>query len=100
MIRVRFAPTPIGSLFVSGARVALANHLFVRRSGGEMLLRLDDLDQERCRQGASDQIVQDLRWFGIEWHESFRQSDRLDRYQETIDRLKRDQFIYPCFESE
>jgi glutamyl-tRNA synthetase len=99
MIRVRFAPTPNGSLFVSGARVALANHLFVRRSGGEMLLRLDDLDQERCRQGSSDQIVQDLRWFGIEWHESFRQSDRLDRYQETIERLKRDQFIYPCFES-
>ena len=52
MIRVRFAPTPIGNLFVSGARVALANDLFVRRSGGEMLLRLDDLDQERCRQGA------------------------------------------------
>jgi glutamyl-tRNA synthetase len=99
MIRVRFAPTPIGSLFVSAARVALANHLFVRRSGGEMLLRLDDLDQERCRHGASDQIVQDLRWFGIEWHQSFRQSERLDRYQETIERLKRDQFIYPCFES-
>ena len=99
MIRVRFAPTPIGNLFVSGARVALANHLFVGRSGGEMLLRLDDLDQERCRQGASDQIVRDLRWFGIEWHELFRQSDRLDRYQETIERLKRDQLIYPCFES-
>ena len=77
MIRVRFAPTPVGNLFVSGARVALANDLFVRRSGGEMLLRLDDLDQERCRQGASDQIVQDLRWFGIEWHESFRQSDTI-----------------------
>jgi glutamyl-tRNA synthetase len=99
MIRVRFAPTPIGNLFVSGARVALANHLFVGRRGGEMLLRLDDLDQEWCRQGASDQIVQDLRWFGIEWHESFRQSDRLDRYQETIERLKRDQLVYPCFES-
>ncbi len=99
MIRVRFAPTAAGNLFVSGARVALANDLFVRRSGGEMLLRLDDLDQERCHQGISDQIVQDLRWFGIEWHESFRQSDRLDRYQEAIERLKRDQLIYPCFES-
>ena len=45
MIRVRFAPTPSGNLFVSSARVALANDLFARRGGGEMLLRLDDLDR-------------------------------------------------------
>src|ERR1700722_6558111 len=99
MIRVRFAPTPSGNLFVSSARVALANDLFARRGGGEMLLRLDDLGQERSRSGATEQMMQDLRWFGLEWHESFRQSERLERYQETIERLKRDRFIYPCFES-
>src|ERR1700760_111578 len=99
MIRVRIALTPVGGLWISGARVTLANDLFVRRSGGEMLLRLDDLDQERCREDTFVQIEQDLRWFGIEWHESFRQSDRLDRYQEAIERLKRDGLIYPCFES-
>ena len=99
MIRVRFAPTPSGSLFISGARVALANDLFARRGGGEMLLRLDDLDQERSHPAASNQIKEDLRWFGIEWHETFRQSERLGRYQETIERLKRDKLIYPCFES-
>ena len=100
MIRVRFAPTPTGNLFVSGVRVALANYLFARRGNGEMLLRIDDLDPERGRRVHADQIMQDLQWFGIRWHTSFRQSERLALYQDTIERLKRDKFIYPCFESE
>jgi glutamyl-tRNA synthetase len=100
MIRVRFAPTPSGNLFVSGARVALANDLFARRGHGQMLLRLDDLEQERAGTVPAEQIMRDLRWFGIEWHQSFRQSDRRDVYQEAIERLKRDNFIYPCFETE
>jgi glutamyl-tRNA synthetase len=103
--RVRFAPTPTGNLFVSGVRVALANYLFARRTKGQMLLRLDDLDQERTRPAPTnkvmaDQITQDLRWFGIDWQTSFRQSERLDLYQVTIERLKRNKFLYPCFESE
>jgi glutamyl-tRNA synthetase len=100
MTRVRFAPTPTGHLFVSGARVALANHLFARRSKGRMLLRLDDLDQERSRPAHAEQIMQDLHWFGIEWDMSFRQSERGEIYRATIERLQRDQFLYPCFESE
>jgi glutamyl-tRNA synthetase len=100
MIRVRFAPTPSGNLFVSSARVALANDLFARRGHGQMLLRLDDLDQDRSLPIHADQIMQDLRWFGIEWHQSFRQSERLDLYRAAIERLKREKFIYPCFESE
>ena len=98
MIRVRFAPTPTGNLFVSGVRVALANYLFARRNSGEMLLRLDDLDPGRSIH--ADQIMQDLRWAGIDWTTSFRQSERLDLYQDTIEGLKSDKFIYPCFESE
>ena len=79
MIRVRFAPTPAGNtptgnLFVSGVRVALANYLFARRNSGEMLLRLDDLDQERSGPVHAEQIIHDLRWFGIDWQTSFRQS--------------------------
>jgi glutamyl-tRNA synthetase len=100
MIRVRFAPTPTGSLFVSGVRVALANYLFAKRGNGEMLLRIDDLDPERARPVHADQIMQDLRWFGIDWQTSFRQSERLPLYAATIEQLKRDKFIYPCFESE
>jgi glutamyl-tRNA synthetase len=100
MTRVRFAPSLTGNLFVSGVRVALANHLFARRTDGQMLLRLDDLDRERSRQVHADQIIQDLDWIGIGWHASFRQSERLDLYEATIERLKRDNFLYPCFESE
>jgi glutamyl-tRNA synthetase len=100
MIRVRFAPSPTGHLFVSGARVALANYLFARRNNGVMLLRLDDLDEERCRPAHADAIMQDLQWFGIGWQASFRQSERLDLYKDAIERLKRDGFLYPCFESE
>src|SRR3954467_5128528 len=100
MIRVRFAPSPTGHLFVSGTRVALANYLFAHRNNGTMLLRLDDLDEERCRPAHADAIMQDLQWFGIGWQASFRQSERLDLHKDAIERLKRDGFLYPCFESE
>jgi glutamyl-tRNA synthetase len=100
MIRVRFASAPTGHLLISGARVALANYLFARRHSGEMLLRVDDLDTERCRPAHAEAIRQDLQWFGIGWQNSVRQSDRLERYRDAIERLKRDGFLYPCFESE
>lgn len=100
MTRVRFAIAPTGNVLVSRARVALANYLFALRSHGRMLLRLDDLDSERSGRSSSDQIMQDLRWLGIDWDTSFRQSERVEQYQATIERLKRDKFLYPCFESE
>ncbi|HEY4041362.1 MAG TPA: glutamate--tRNA ligase family protein [Rhodopila sp.] len=99
MTRVRFAAIPTGHLTVDSGRVALVNDLFAHRNQGQMLLRLDDLDQGGSGPSPIDQITQDLRWLGIEWHESFRQSERLELYRETIERLKRDNFIYPCFES-
>lgn len=100
MTRVRFAQRPTGNLLLSGVRVALANDLFARRTGGHMLLRLDDLDPERSRPADADQIRQDLCWFGIDWHSSYRQSERSAVYQATIERLIRDRLLYPCFESE
>jgi glutamyl-tRNA synthetase len=98
--RVRFAQTPTGNLLISGVRVALANDLFARRTGGQLLLRLDDLDTDRSRSVYADQVMQDLRWFGIDWHTLFRPSERLALYQATIERLINDKFLYPCFESE
>ena len=95
MTRVRFAPTPGGHLFLGAARVALANFLFARRRSGKMLLRIDDLEKRQ----PADPIIQDLTWLGIEWDVTFRQSDRLDLYQQTIGQLKRDGYLYPCFES-
>jgi glutamyl-tRNA synthetase len=100
MIRVRFGTTPTGHLLVSGVRVALANYLFARRGHGQMLLRLDDLDKERSRPAHAEQIMHDLRWLGIDWHTTFHQSERLDLYHDTIERLQRDKFLYACFESE
>ncbi len=100
MIRVRFATSPGGPLFVSGVRVALANDLFARQAKGRLLLRLDDLTLDRTRPSHADQIMQDLRWFGIEWHDCFHQSERLELYQAAAGRLKEHGLLYPCFETE
>ena len=98
--RVRFAPSPTGLLHVGNARMALANFLFARHEHGSFILRLDDTDAERSRPEHEEAIRQDLRWLGIEWDETFRQTDRLDRYGAAAERLKRAGRLYACFESE
>ena len=100
MTRVRYAQTPASKLLISGVRVALANDLFARRNNGALLLRLDDLAPQRPGPAAADQTIQDLRWFGIDWQTSFRQSERLALYQAATQRLISDGLLYPCFESE
>ncbi len=100
MTRVRFAPSPTGHLFVSGARVALANDLHARRHHGSLLLRFDDVDRDRARRAFAEAIAQDLQWLGIAWHETFRQSERLDLYAKAADRLRQANRIYPCFEGD
>jgi glutamyl-tRNA synthetase len=100
MTRVRFAPSPTGHLFVSGARVALANFLHARRHGGHMLLRFDDVDRDRARAAFAETIGHDLQWLGVAWDETFQQSDRLDLYAQSADRLRRVNRIYPCFEGD
>ena len=100
MIRVRFAPASTGSLTLSGARVALANHLYACQNNGRMLLRLDDLDEAGSSASWAEQIRQDLHWLSIDWQDLVRQSDRLSFYQSVIERLKREELLYPCFESE
>ena len=89
MIRVRFAPTPSGPLFVSGARVALANYLFARRGNGRILLRWTTSTRQRCPPANAEQMMQDLRWFGLDWDEVLHQSERLSLYQAAISRLKK-----------
>ena len=99
-MRVRFAPSPTGYLHVGNARIALANALFARRHGAAVLLRIDDTDQERSRADYAQAIEHDLRWLGIAWDESFRQSDRLALYDAAAARLRASGRLYPCFESE
>jgi glutamyl/glutaminyl-tRNA synthetase len=79
MKKVRFAPSPTGSLHVGNALSAVAN----RHLGDWMLLRIDDTDPARNVPGGEDDIIRDLRWLGVEWDEGpLRQSDRQDRYRE------------------
>jgi glutamyl/glutaminyl-tRNA synthetase len=77
MVRVRFAPSPTGTLHVGNALSAVAN----RRIGDWLLLRLDDTDAARNVPGGEEAIVDDLRWLGIEWDEGpVRQSERAERH--------------------
>jgi glutamyl-tRNA synthetase len=99
-VRVRFAPSPTGLLHVGNLRVALANYLFARRTDGAFILRFDDTDTARGRPEYAEGIVQDLRWAGLAWDESFAQSERLERYAAAAERLKAAGLLYPCFESE
>jgi glutamyl-tRNA synthetase len=89
--RVRFAPSPTGYLHVGAARTALYNYLFARHNGGTFILRSDDTDSARSTDEFQEDILQHLRWLGLEWDEgfaiggtfgSYRQSDRYDRYGE------------------
>jgi glutamyl-tRNA synthetase len=79
MKRVRFAPSPTGSLHVGNALSAVAN----RRLGDWMLLRIDDTDPARNVPGGEEELIDDLRWLGLEWDDGpVRQSERQERYRE------------------
>ena len=99
-MKLRFAPSPTGLLHVGNARAALVNWLFARQQGGQVLLRLDDTDTERSRAEYAVALEEDLRWLGLDWDESFRQSDRMDRYAAAAERLKASGRLYPCLETE
>lgn len=88
MIRTRFAPSPTGKLHVGGLRTALYSWAFARHHGGEFVLRVEDTDTERNNQKASAGILTSLAWAGLKWDEGpIYQSDRLDRYQEVVQKL-------------
>lgn len=99
-IKVRFAPSPTGLLHVGNARLALVNWLFARHGGGVFLLRLDDTDRERSRPEFAKAVEEDLRWLGLDWDEFARQSDRGDRYDAAVTRLKASGRLYPCYETQ
>jgi glutamyl-tRNA synthetase len=97
-VRVRFAPSPTGYLHIGGVRTAIFNCLFARRHGGEFLLRIEDTDVERSTQEAVDQIIDSLRWIGLDWdREPVFQSKRLEIYQEHLERLLKEGQAYRCY---
>jgi glutamyl-Q tRNA(Asp) synthetase len=96
----RFAPSPNGYLHLGHALSALLNFDMAQQSGGRFLLRIDDIDQTRCRPAYEAAIYEDLAWLGLEWEEPvWRQSTHLDGYLAALERLDAMGFIYPSFES-
>lgn len=98
-VKVRFAPSPTGKLHVGNIRAALVNWLFARQQGGTFVLRIDDTDTARSTQENEDAIKRDLEWLGLKWDETFKQSDRFDRYNEVVEKLKAEGRLYACYET-
>ncbi|MEE2770294.1 MAG: glutamate--tRNA ligase [Pseudomonadota bacterium] len=105
-VRVRFAPSPTGSMHVGGIRTALYNYLFAKHHGGTMVLRIEDTDLERSDHTLAEEQLNDLRWLGIEWDEGpdhpgefgpYYQSERLSFYQQYVDQLLKEGYAYYCF---
>lgn len=104
--RVRFAPSPTGHLHVGGARTALFNFLFAKHTGGEFIIRIEDTDRERSTGEFEEKLLEDLSWLGLEWDEGpgkggdlgpYRQTERMDIYEEYARRLVVEKKAFPCF---
>jgi glutamyl-Q tRNA(Asp) synthetase len=96
----RFAPSPNGYLHLGHAYSALLNAHMAREAGGRLLLRIEDIDPQRCRPEYETEIYEDLRWLGISWQEpARRQSANFPDYKAAIAKLETNGLIYPSFES-
>lgn len=94
----RFAPSPNGYLHIGHAYSALRNQQLAREAGGRLLLRIEDIDTERCRPEFEAAIFEDLAWLGLEWEEPVRrQSEHFSDYARALERLTEDGLLYPCF---
>ncbi len=97
---LRFAPSPNGYLHLGHAYCALLNHDMARDLGGRLLLRIEDIDIERCRPEYEAAIYEDLRWLGISWIEPVRrQSEHFEDYAAAVAELEAQGLLYPSFES-
>ena len=105
-VRVRFAPSPTGPLHIGGARSALFNYLFAKNQGGKFLVRIEDTDTERSNRESEKNILDSLRWLGIQWDEGveaggdfgpYRQTERLELYREYASKLIAENKAYHCY---
>ena len=95
-VRVRFAPSPTGYLHVGGLRTALYNYLFAKNQNGTFILRIEDTDRSRYVEGAVENLIETLRWAGLEYDEGpikggpagpYIQSERISIYREHVEKL-------------
>ena len=97
-VRVRFAPSPTGYLHVGGARTALFNWLFARRTGGSFILRIEDTDRNRSSDAMVQAILDGMAWLGLDWDEGpTHQADGLERHRRDALRLLEEGKAYRCF---
>ena len=105
-VRGRYAPSPTGTLHMGNLCTALLAWLFARTQHGQFVLRIEDLDRPRVRPGATQQMLDDLHWLGLDWDEgpdcggpyaSYTQSERLDIYQQYLRQLQDAGLVYSCY---
>ncbi len=104
--RVRFAPSPTGRMHLGSARTALYDYLLARRTGGQFILRIEDTDRKRFVPGAEQELIDGLRWLGLEYDEGpdiggpygpYRQTEREEIYRQHAWELVEKGHAYPCF---
>ena len=94
----RFAPSPSGRMHLGNVFSAMMAWLSVRSAGGEMVLRIEDLDPDRCRPEYAEQLKRDLAWLGLDWdREQTPQSRRTEAYRAQFARLEAMGLVYPCY---
>lgn len=105
-VRVRFAPSPTGYLHVGGLRTALYNYLFAKHNNGNFILRIEDTDRNRYVEGAVENLIKTMNWVGLNYDEGpkvggdygpYFQSERLDIYNEHVNKLLENGQAYRCF---
>lgn len=104
--RTRFAPSPTGRMHLGGARTALYDYLLARQTGGQFILRIEDTDTRRTVPGSEQELIEGLRWLGLEYDEGpdvggpygpYRQSERREIYHQHAWELVEKGAAYPCF---
>jgi glutamyl-tRNA synthetase len=101
-VRTRYAPSPTGALHIGNVRSGLFAYLFARHNHGTFILRIDDTDQERSTKESLAEILESLKWLGIDWDEGppdsgYFQSSRFERYRAAARQLLREGKAYPCY---
>lgn len=102
MIKGRFAPSPSGRMHLGNLFSALLAWLDVRSRGGVMVLRVEDLDPDRCSREKAELLLDDLRWLGLDWDEgglepAYTQSCLGERYRAEFEKLRAKDLVYPCW---
>lgn len=101
----RLAPSPTGAQHIGNARTYLLAWLSIRSRGGNLILRMEDIDSPRIKPGAAQQAIDDLRWLGLDWdegpdiggpHAPYVQTERSESYQAALELLKSEEQVYPC----